>query len=171
MSIHFTPFTASVGTATAAAAGGFDCEDIPRMHVDLAAAADVDQLLRAATLHLVLAHCTRLGTAESERRIRTAALGEQRDFQWLEELDPANDAVAAAMFARLRRSRGGWRILSPARGSGPFEHLGVGQPGVGHVRMHGVGPVGVGASPRRRRRSFRNSRTSRRRRVRLFIVP
>ena len=61
--------------------------------------------------------------------------------------------------------------LAHAHRIAALEHFGIGQPGVGHVRVDGVGAVGRRASRPRRRRSFRNSRTCASPKSRLFIVP
>src|SRR5262245_21450329 len=84
----------------------------------------------------------RLPADQAKRRIRPAALGEDRECQRAEKFDPADDAVATAELTHAARAAANREFAQPDRIAG-FEHFRVSQPRVGHVRMDGVCPIGV----------------------------
>jgi len=69
-----------------------------------------------------------------------AVAAERADRHRLQEPDPADSAVAAAPAANAAAA-GPDRIGLEDDGIAPFEHLGVGEPGVRHLRLDHVGPV------------------------------
>jgi hypothetical protein len=70
-----------------------------------------------------------------------------------EEADGAADAVAGAPFALAAGTGADVEILQYHRIT-EFEHFRVGEPRVGHVRMHGVGAVEAGTGRRARADRF-----------------
>src|ERR1700722_8740052 len=124
--------------AEAAAARGFDHEDVAGREVGRVAAAHGGQGAVGA-LHPVAAEGAGGAAAQAEGG-DPAMAAERADRHRLEEPDPADSAVAAVP-AAVAAAAGADRVgLGPDRGA-PFELLGVGEPGVGHLRLHHVGAV------------------------------
>jgi hypothetical protein len=124
--------------AEAAAARGFDHEDVARRQVGRVAAAHRGHRAVRA-LHPVAAEGAG-GAALQAEGGDPAMAAERADRHRLEEPYPADSAVAAAP-AALAAAAGSDRIGLEADGVAPFEHLGVGEPGVRHLRLHHIGAV------------------------------
>ena len=113
------------------------------MDIERRFASEVDDLRRACPLQGVAAELAWLAAVEAERGVRASTFGEDRDAERLQELDLADDAVSAAMFPCSARTAAD-RELADADGIAAFDYFGIGQSRVGHVRVNGIGPVGLG---------------------------
>ena len=96
------------------------------------------QVLAAAVgaQHVVAAALTRPAAGEARRR-HTPPVRENRRLHRLEELDFADDAVAAAPPPGPARAAAD-REFGDAHGIALLEHLGIGEARVRHVCMHGA---------------------------------
>ncbi len=121
-----------------AAAGRLNDEHISRLHFCAGASGQrLDAAVR--TLDLVDAHGAR-GAARHAEGGHAAAIGENARGHRLEKTDASHPAVAAAPAPGAARTGADGEALHPD-GIAPFQHFGVGQAGVGHMRLHHGGTV------------------------------
>ena len=103
-----------------------------------------DSRVPSARMQRVAAQGARLAAGQTIGRIRSAARGDQRHVERLEKLDPPHDAVAARLCAGSARAAADRKFPQPHR-IAALEDFRIGEPGVGHVRMHGRGAGGLAA--------------------------
>src|SRR6266446_77342 len=93
--------------------------------------------LSVLTPNPVLADLTALAAGKPERT-HAAVAGEDRAVHAFEKTDRAANAVAGVPAAPAARALADVEILEQHR-IAEFEHFRVGEPGIGHVGVHGVG--------------------------------
>src|SRR5262245_17518177 len=122
--------------AVATPARGLDHEDVPGLY-----------LHGVTTLHRIDRAILALDPLPSERSVRPAVHAVRRnssvaaqraDCHRLQEPDPTPTTVASGPAADAPGAGHDLEGLQPDR-IAPLQHLGVGEPGVGHVRLHDVG--------------------------------
>ena len=124
--------------APAAAARRLYDEDVARVHL-CAVGAEQDLGAAIGPDDAVASQRAAFPAFQSVGR-HAAVAGEDRRRHRLQETDPAADAVAAPPAPPTAASSPDLEALQPHRVA-PFEDFRVGKPGVGHVDMHGVGPI------------------------------
>src|SRR5512139_1470760 len=137
----------STGPAVPASTGGLDDEHVAGPDLHRVSPAD---LLDGAVgaLDPLATEGSGLAAGHAVRR-DPAMAAEQGERHRREETQPASPTTAAAVPARPTAAAPDLVALEP-HGEAPLENLGVGQPGVRHVRLHDVGAVeawpGAGAA-------------------------
>ncbi len=99
------------------------------------------QLFHLAALapHGVFADLARFAAGKPGRR-HAAVAGQDRAVHLFEETDGAADAIAGVPFAAAARASANVEILQHHR-IAELQHLGVGEPRIGHMRVHGIGAI------------------------------
>ncbi len=98
------------------------------------------------TPHGILTDLTRFAAVKSERT-HAAMAREDGAFHPIEKPDRAQDAVARVPLAASARARADVEIFEQHR-IAELQHLGIGEPRVGHVGVHRVGAGEAGARRR-----------------------
>src|SRR5438552_13549058 len=120
-------------------------EYVARLHFDLKGCAELFPRSVGA-LDPVASHGARLAARDAERR-DAPVIGEHDRGHRLEEAYSSLAAVAAAMISGAATATSN-PIRLETHGKAPFEHFGIGQPRVGHVRLHHARAVEVRAGAR-----------------------
>ena len=131
--------------AESAAARRFDRQHVARLDFDRELAAEIFARAGAGSLQCIAARGR--GRLHPDRTAqRPAAFREHRHDERAQEFESSHDAVAAAMLAGPARAATNAKLVDADRVT-PFDDFGIGQPRVRHVRVDGVGTVGVGVAP------------------------
>src|SRR6202790_1035044 len=126
--------------AESAAARRLDDEHVAFLHLDLEGRTEV--LARAAdALHPVAADVARRTACHAERR-HAAVVGEHGSGHGFEKAHAPLAAVAATISARAAAAATHSEFFQ-AHGKTPLENLGIGEPRVGHVRLHHAGAIEI----------------------------
>src|SRR5205807_1075761 len=120
-------------------------EYVAFLHLDLEGRTEI--LARAAdALHPVAADVARRTACHAERR-HAAVVGEHGSGHGFEKAHAPLTAVAATMSTRAAAAEAQPEFLE-THWKTPLENLGIGEPGVGHVRLHHAGAVEIGTRAR-----------------------
>src|SRR5450759_5511487 len=129
----------------ATSAGSLDDEHVAFVHLDLEGRTEV--LARAVDALDPVAADLALSTAAQAKRRHAAVVGEHGRGHSFEKPNTPLAAVAATMPAGATASAAHPEFLKAHRKT-PLENLGIGEPRVGHVRLHHAGAVEFGSRAR-----------------------